>query len=236
MYRYVLVALLSLLLAGNVYSQDRKAKASEITNKLSFMKKGYDKRQIVFRDDSIYGTPFTKVIMKRNIGKDSLRHLLVDNGFYDFNFEQFEFKIKNLAELNEGFIKKNNPKLSKMLSDSTYNMITYSFLDSEDGITVSTLCSENVIIVDSIKEGHVERGPGLDINEITFKAYSKKKNINYYEDELFNNLVRNDGNKGIYILLEDNNRFKITVDAHSKSGRYVIIRDSQGKNLSIVKP
>ncbi len=235
MYRYILVALLSLLLAGNAYSQDRKAKAGEITNKLSFMKKGCDKRQIVFRDDSIYGTPFTNVIMKKNIDKDSLRHLLVDNGFYDFNFEQFEFKIKDLSELNERFIKRGTPQLSKLLSDSTYSKITYSFQESKEGITISALCSENVINVDDEKEGYFAIGAGYVEETITVKGSSKKKDIVYCEEDSFARTINNAKNQRKEIMLDNKGRFKITVDVTSHSRKYVGIKDANGRIFSLIK-
>lgn len=236
MYKYIFIGLILFGIIESATAQDRKALSKEITNKMSFMKKGYDKRQIEFRDDSIFGIPFVKVISKKNIEKDSLRHLLVDNGFYDFNFERFDFKIKNLNELNEGLTKSNNPQLFKLLSDSTFNKITYSFQQSNNELIISLILSENYIILDNEKEMHYELFPGAAIHQVIFKGYSKKKEITYCEEDLYFNLIRDNKKLQNDIKLDDNSRFKITTDIHSNISKYIGIKDSQGKMISIIKP
>lgn len=235
MYKYIFIGLILSALTWNVEAQDRKALANEITAKMSFLKKGYEKRQIEFRDDSIYGNPFLKIISKKNIAKDSLRHLLVDNGFYDYNFELFELKIKNLNEFDEAFIKHNNPQLVKLLSDSTFNKVTYSFQESADGINVSLVLSENDIVVDSEIDLHFSVDPGYYTYKATYKGYSRKMGITHFEDTSFLNLIQNEKNQQRAINLDENNRFKITVDL-TNSRKYIGIRDSAGKMISVIKP
>ena len=235
MYRFIIIGLILFSLLQNAGAQDRKALAKEITNKMSFMKNGYEKRQIVFRD-SLYGTTsLMEIITQKNISIDSIRHLLVDKGFSDFNFELFELKIKNIDEFNEAFIKENKPQLFKLLSDSTFNKVTYSFQKSDDGIDVSLVLSDNQIVIDNEKEGHGEVGPGYRIETITFKGYTKKAAITYYEDNSYYNLIVNRKNQKIDIKLDARNRFKVTVNVDSHSTKYVGIKDQAGNMLSIIK-
>jgi len=235
MYKYIFIGLILFGIIENVNAQDRKAFSTEVTNKMSFMKNGCDKRQIVFRDDSIYGIPFVKLISKKKIEKDSLRHLLVDNGFYDFNFEQFELNIKDLKELNEALLKKNNPQLLKMLADSTFNKITYSYIESSNGINVILLLSQNYIIIEDEKEGYFALGTGYIEEKITVSGFSKKKGITYCEEESYSNIIKNIKNQKNLMNLDENGRFKITVDVAAHTKKYVGIKDSTGKLFSLIK-
>lgn len=236
MYKYILIGLVLFAFTWNAGAQDRKFLGNEITNKLSFLKKGYEKRQIEFRDDSLYSTPFVKIISIKNIEKDSLRHLLVDNGFYDFDFEFFDFKIKKADELDEAFIKGNNPQLYKLLSDSTFNKVTYSFQKSVDGIDVALVTSKNIIIVDDLKEFFDGFMPGTEVHTRTFKAYSKKKDITFCEEKSYSNLIKKGQNKQNEIKLDDNNRFKLTIHFSSDiKTKYIGIKDTAGNMLSIIK-
>ncbi|GEM_PF-2539341 len=236
MYKLIIIGLILFSLLQNASAQDRKALANEITNKMSFMKNGYEKRQIQHREDSLHSTSFVKIISIKNIEKDSLRHLLVDNGFYDFNFEFFDFKIKRTEELDQAFIKDNNPQLFKLLSDSTFNKVTYSFQKSDDGIDVALVISKNYIIVDDRKEFFDGFMPGAEVHTRTFKAYSKKKDITFCEELSYSNLIKKDQNKKNEIKLDDNNRFEITMHySPNIETKYIGIKDSAGNMLSIIK-
>jgi len=235
MYKFIFFGLILSTLVWNVGAQDRKVLASEIINKMSSLKGKYNKCQIEFRDDSIYGTPFAKIISKKNIEKDSLRHLMVDNGFYDFNFELFEFRIKDANEINEAFIKSNTPKLFKLISDSTFNKVTYSFQESADGIIVSCILSENAIEIDNEIDLYFAAAPGFETYKATYKGYSRKTDITFFEDVSFLNLIESEKNQQTVIKLDENNRFKITVDL-TNSRKYIGIKDATGKMLSIIKP
>jgi len=234
MYRLIIIGMILFSLLQNAGAQDRKALANEITNKMSFMKNGYAKRQIEFKDDSIYGTPFLKIISMKNLGKDSLRHLLVVNGFSDSNFEFFNFKIKKTEELDEAFIKDNNPQLFKFLSDRTFNKVTYSFLKSADGIEVSLVLSENDILIDNTAEIHSDYGPGVNARYITVSGYSHKKSISFYVDRSYTDIIRNNKTQGLKIDLNEKNRFKLNIDVSTPNEKYVSIRDSTGKILSML--
>ena len=236
MYKYIFIGIILSAFSCNSIAQDRNSLAKEITNKMSFMKNGYEKRQIEFKDDSIYGTPFTKIISKGKIEKDSLRHLLVDNGFYDFNFELFEFKIKNLDEFNEAFIKVNTPQLFNLLSDSTFNKITYSYQKLADIIEVSIILSENDIIVD--KERNMFDGfmPGAEIHTGTFKAFSLIKDITFCEEKSYSNLTKKGQNKQNKLKLDNSNRFEVTIHFTTNiETKYIGIKDTAGNMLSIIK-
>lgn len=235
MYKYLIVGLFLCTLSQYAIAQEHRALANKISSQMSFMKKGYVKRQIEFRDDSIYGTPFIKILTKKSITKDSLRHLLVNNGFYDFNFELFEFKIKTPSELTEAFLKRNNPQLFRLLTDSSFSKVTYSFHESVDGINMSVVLSENNVIVDPEKEGYFVMGSGYKTERITFKGWSKRTGITYCEEDSYSNLIKNEKNKKSYIKLDGNNRFKITIDITSATEKYIGIKDSTGKILSILK-
>lgn len=236
MYKYFLIGLILTALNWNAVAQDRKTLAAEITNRMSFMKKGNEKRQIECRDDSIYGTPFSKVISPKNISKDSLRHLLVDNGFYDFNFESFSLKIKKIDELDETFVENHTPLFVGLLSDSSYNKITYSFQKATDGIKLFFILSKNDVIIDKEKELFYAITDGGVIYNVTFKGCSKIPNISYWEDDSFSNLNEKKTNNGNNIKLDEKNQFKITVDVHSRLNKYIGIQDSTGEILSIIKP
>lgn len=249
MYKYIIIVLILCALASNaiaqnskilrnelnVVAQNRNTRAKEITNQMSVLKKGYEKRQIEFKD-SIYSTPLMEITAKKNLSKDSLRHLLINKGFNDFNFEHFEFKIKKLAELNEEYINQSLPQLYRLLSDSTFNKVTYSFKESTDGINVSIILSENDVIFDDDKEisGGVNTAGVFEY--VTFRGYCKKKGITYCEENSYSNVIRNLKNKQYDIKPDEKNHFKITVNTHSNRDKYIGIIDSTGKILSITKP
>jgi len=160
---------------------------------------------------------------------------LIDHGFNDFNFEHFELKIKNLNELNEAFIKRNNTHLFKLLSDSSFNKVTYSFSESSDGINVSLVFSENIIVIDNVVDLYFAVEPGSETYKATYKGYSRKTGISYFEEISFLNLIEKGKNQQKVIKLDENSCFKITVDL-TNSRKYIGIKDSTGKILSILKP
>lgn len=240
MYKYIIIGVFLFALTWNAEAQNRKALANDITNQMSFIKKGHLKRQIEFRD-SIWGAPLFETLSKKNITKDSLRHLLVDIGYNDFNFERFDFKVKKLNELNETFVKRNTPQLTKLLANSAYNKVTYSFQESEDGIHVSLIIAENSISFDDEKQMFVELLAGNHIRqEITINGYSKNRSITYCDDESYTNLTKKSTNKQNVIQLDEFNRFKITIDFSHKTGinaatKYIAIRNLNGEICSIIR-
>lgn len=235
MYKYIFIGLILSALTWNTIAQNRKALATEITNKMSFMKNGHEKRQIEFRDDSIYGKPFLKIISKKNIAKDSLRHLLVDNGFYDFNFEHFQINLKNIIDLNESYIKKNYPELHKLISDDSYNKITFCCNETGGGLTVDAIISKNFIEIDNIKEGYGAIGVGYYKEEITYKGISKVGNIFFTEDSSFSKISNARVGIGHPINMENGTRFRITFDVSKHKSKYAAITDESGVIISVIK-
>lgn len=236
MYKYIIIGVILFSITWNTDAQDRKAIAMDIKTKMSFMKKGYEKRQIEFIDfkDSIYSTPLMEITAKKNLSKDSLRHLLINKGFHDFNFEHFEFKIKKLDELSEEYVNLSIPQLYRLLSDSIFNKATYSFKESTDGINVSIILSENDVIFDDNKEISGGTNTSGAFEYVTFRGYCKKKGITYCEENSYSNVIRNNlKNKQYDIKPDEKNYFKITVNSHSHTHKYIGIKDSTGKILSI---
>ena len=176
------------------------------------------------------------MISPKNISKDSLRHLLVDNGFYDFNFESFNLKVKKIDEFDETFVENHTPLFVGLLSDSSYNKITYSFQKATDGIKLFFILSKNDVIIDKEKELFYAIIDGGEIYNVTFKGCSKIPNISYWEDDSFSNLNEKKTNNGNNIKLDEKNQFKITVDVRSRLNKYIGIQDSTGEILSIIKP
>lgn len=234
MYKYILIGLILLALNWNAVAQDRKTLADEIKNKMSFMKNGNEKRQIEFRD-SIYGTPFIKLVPEKNISKDSLRHLLVDHGFNDFNFEYFRFKVKNLDDLNEQYLEGGHPEILKLLSDSRFNKVTFSYNTELDGVTVVAVISENEIQIDNKKYGNVVIGVGYFKEEVTYKGTSNVKNIYYAQEGQYSDILKKKNIKKQLIGLSDSNRFEIKVDIRAHKSIYTAIMNVNGDILSIVK-
>lgn len=234
MYKY-LIGLFLCTISWYVSAQNRDSLANEITARLDSFKQENKRLQIEFLD-SIYGTPFINLISQENISKDSLRHLLVDHGFYDFDFELFYLKIKKADDLDKNFLKHKNPKLFKLLSDSTFNKETYSFEKSAKGITLFLVLSKNDIVVDKVKRMFDGFMPGAEIHTRTFKAYSIKKNIVFCEEKSYSDLVKKRQIPQYDIKLDDNNYFEVTIHFSSSLERkYVGIKDSSGKMLSVIK-
>lgn len=235
MNKYLVVIILWAF-SWNTFAQTRNGLANEITTRLASLKQENKMLQIEFLD-SIYGTPFINLISRENASRDSLRHLLVDHGFYDFNFERFNFKIKKAGALNRLTIKKKTPQLFGLLADSLYNKITYTFQKVANGINIYLILSKNDVIINPLKELRIYNCDCCENGnyQVIFKGYSTKKALLYQEDNSFNGLFENKNHQTKKIYLNDDNRFEIAVDFSQYLRKYIAIQDSTGTIFSIIK-
>jgi hypothetical protein len=217
------------------YAQEKGISEQEIINKLSFIKQENKNREIIFKENLFYDFKEEKSINPVGLTKDSLRHFLVSHGFYDFNFEYFQIKVKNPEELNELNIKKNNPNLYNLLSDSLYNKVTFNFKEVNDGLLVDAIISQNFIEIDNIKEGKVVIGTGYYKNETTYRGISKMKNIFWLQNEKYSDIVKENSIMKQSIDIDEDKRFSITVDVRAYKSIYVAITNESGDILSIIK-
>lgn len=230
MYKYLIICILISAFSWNATSQNRKAMSKEITAKMAFFKKDNDKRKIQFKD-SIKDKSLFKLISNKELTKDSLRIILVDDGYNDYDFECFILKLKNINEFNEAFVKHKYPQLFKQLADSTYNKVTYSYEQSTNGIDVSLMISKNIITMDSIAEISATIGPGYSKQYIILRGYSYKDGLSYYENSDLKNIA--DTLKVTKITLDGENRFKIEIENYETKKTYISIKDINGKTLSL---
>ena len=142
-----------------VLAQGNNTLESEITSQLSFLKQNSKNRKIVFKEKLFYDSQEGKRMNPVELPKDSLRHFLVRHGFYDYNFEYFQFNLKSLEELNGLYIKKEYPELNKLLSDSLYNKVTFRYGTEDGNLIVDAIISKNFIDVDKV-HGEVVIGTG----------------------------------------------------------------------------
>jgi hypothetical protein len=217
------------------YAQEKGISEQEIINKLSFIKQENKNREIFFKENLFYDFKEEKSINPVGLTKDSLRHFLVSHGFYDFNFEYFQIKVKNPEELNELNIKKNHPDFYNLLSDSLYNKVTFNFKEVNDGLLVDAIISQNFIEIDKV-DGEAVIGAGYTKHEVTYGGTSRINNIFYSQTDNYKNSISNriNINKQPLQLIEGM-RFNITIDVRSHKSIYTTITNDTGNILSIIK-
>lgn len=217
------------------YAQERCIPVQEIINKLSFIKQNNTNREIVFKEKLFYDFKEEKNINPVGLTKDSLRHFLVGHGFYDFNFEYFKFNVKNLEELNESYIKNQHPGFNHLMSDSSYNKVSFNYSKIIEGWIVDVLISKNFIEIDKVM-GEAVIGTGYIRNELTYEGTSKINNIFYSQTDNYENSisVKKDINMQ-RLQLSEGERFCITVNVRFQKSIYTTITNATGDILAIIK-
>lgn len=230
----IIIAVLNVLtLCAN--AQEYTLSKQEIANKLSVLKLGNQNRAIELKDKLFYDFRKEKTISPVGLTKDSLRHFLVCNGFYDYNFEYFQINLKNIIDLNESYIKKNHPDLHELISDDSYNKVTFCSNETDGGLIVDAIISKNFIEIDDIKDGYAVIGVGYYKEEITYKGTSKVGNIFFIQDSLFSKISNGRVGIGQPVNMENGTRFRITFDVSSHKSKYAAIADESGDIISVIK-
>lgn len=217
------------------YAQEKSIPEQEIINKLSFIKQNNTNREIVFKEKLFYDFKEEKNINPVGLTIDSLRHFLVGYGFYDFNFEYFKFNVKNLEEFNESYIKNQHPGFNQLISDSSYNKVSFNYRKIIEGWIVDVLISKNFIEIDKVK-GEAVIGTGYIRNELTIEGMSKINNIFYSQTDNYKNSIS--VKKNIYkqrLQLSEGKRFSITLNVRSQKSIYTTITNDTGDILAIIK-
>jgi hypothetical protein len=236
MFKSIILIILMSFLAGYLQAQEKKPFDAKIASKMAFLNANNSNRKMELKDNLFYSSRENKSVEPVTVTKDSLRHLLVDNGFNDFNFEVFQLKVKDMEELNESYIRKNSPKLEKLLADSLYNKFTYSYNKTDEGVAVDIIVSKNIIEYDDSFEGKSFNlvGGGY-YEEITFSGSSKAKSIYYTYNQDYSSIISKRTNSRKNVVKGDTNKFRITVEVNSPNTIYVEIENESREILSIFK-
>jgi len=229
------IILIAYVLLLKINAQENNISEHEITNKLSFLKQNSKNREIIYKRKMFYDYTDVKNIDPVKIKKDSLRHFLVDHGFYDYNFEYFQFNLKNLEELNELYIKEKHPELNKLLSDTLYNKVTFHYRTKDGNLIIDVVISKSFIEFDDKKTINGAIGVGYYKEELIYKGTSKVKNIFYVKSNEYSDIYKKGSIPKQSINLNDNNKFSITVDVSSHKNIYTAIIDREGHILSLIK-
>lgn len=232
--KYLILILIVNAFFLQVLAQKNNTLGSEIANQLSFFKENSKNLEIVFKEKLFYNSKEEKRINPVELTKDSLRHFLVDHGFYDYNFEYFQFTLKNLKELNDVYINKLHPELNKLLSDSLYNKVTFYYKEENGNLVVDAIISKNFIEVDKV-HGKVAIGTGYTKNELTYEGISTMKSIFYSQTDRYSKVFNLACATKQILDLDEDNRFSITADISSYESIYATITNASGDILSIIK-
>jgi len=163
--------------------------------------------------------------------KDSLRKFLRTYKIYDYNVELLEFKVKDLTDINQAWLSKNEKKVYSLIDDPTFNKINLCYKKDLFNYSVQILFTQNKIsFVDSIwffSNFQNDLSPRKEPTHTIIKGrtnekiiyYSNVNNLSNVGDDIFN-----------IIKLNLDGSFKIDIE---NRGYQVIFYDSNKRILSI---
>ena len=227
----LLVMMFSILGSLNLKAQQQPNKLIE--NELKLFKDGSGNREVKYSKKIFEDLSNKK--MNSNSSKDSIRHCLEENGFYDYNFEYLQVQCENIKDLKADKFKVKNKKFSQILIDSSFNNVSYYYEETGNGISIEALFSKNYVEIDSIKEAAAVLGIGYKYEELTYRGKSKIDNIFFTQDSSYLNITKLSNENKKPLRQDKDGKFEMTFDVTNHKRKYVAIKDESGNILSLLK-